>query len=184
MTTTTNANTGNTGKKTAQNASRAVEETVAATKENMESAVKATQEAYTKGLDNSMSIAREQVDRGSNHVLKSIEDAAAFNREAVDAWATAVGAMNKGMEDFAKSWFTLSRTLVENSLQANRAVMTASSVSEAVDVQSSYAKSAFDTMVSETTRMSEMSLKTANDTMAPISQRVNAAMERFGSSAA
>jgi len=159
---------------------KAVEETVALTKENMETAMRTTQEAYTKSLDESLDTAKDHVAKSSEQLTKGWTEASQNGQETLKAWSDAHTALIKGAEDVAKIWFGTSQTLIDQSIHTTKAIMTASSLSEIVDLQSAHAKTSFDTMVSEMTRMSELSLKAANEAMSPLNSRVNAAMEKAG----
>ena len=50
---------------------------------------------------------------------------------------------------------------------------------EIVDLQSEYAKTSFDNIVSEGTKISEMTVKVANEALEPINARMNAAVEKM-----
>ena len=53
------------------------------------------------------------------------------------------------------------------------------SIKEAVEIQSSYLRSATEKAVSETSHITEHSLRLAEQATAPIAARVNAAVETF-----
>ena len=68
---------------------------------------------------------------------------------------------------------------MEASAQAAKALLAARTLREAVDVQTDFAKSSFDKLVAESTKLSEISVKVANEAAEPISARVNAAIEKI-----
>ena len=58
--------------------------------------------------------------------------------------------------------------------------MTAKTLQEFIDLQSGYAKTAFDGYVAQSTKLGEMTSKLAKDAFAPINVQVQAAVEKFG----
>lgn len=158
---------------------QAIEETIAATKETMENAVKASQDAYAKNLEGTIAASKEQFDKMSVNLFKSFDDLTAFNKANVEAAVAAGTLMGKGMEDLGKALFEFSKISTDNAVATLKAIMTAKSVREVVEVQSEFSKAAFDGMLAESAKLSEMSVKVANEAMAPINARVNATVEKF-----
>jgi phasin family protein len=68
---------------------------------------------------------------------------------------------------------------METSAQAAKALMGAKTLREAVDLQTDLAKSNFDKFIAESTKLSEMSVKVANEAFEPINARVNVAVEKL-----
>jgi phasin family protein len=52
-------------------------------------------------------------------------------------------------------------------------------LSEFTELQNSYAKTAFDTAVSEATRLSELALRVTNETIEPLHTQMTAAIEKI-----
>ena len=60
-----------------------------------------------------------------------------------------------------------------------QALLAARTLREAVDVQTDWAKTSFDKVVAESTKLSEISVKVANEAAEPINARFNAAIEKL-----
>ena len=58
------------------------------------------------------------------------------------------------------------------------ALLSVKSFKEAVELQGEIARKSFDKSLSETVKLSEMSLKAANDVFQPIQQQFTAAIEK------
>lgn len=159
---------------------KAIEDTIAATKESMESAVKAGQDAYAKNLEGTIAASKEQFDKMSVNLFKSFDEVTAFNKANAEAVVTAGTVVSKGMEDLGKALFDFSKMSVDNAVNTMKAVMTAKSIREVVELQSEFTKASFDGLLAESAKLSEMSVKVANEVMAPINARVNATVEKFG----
>lgn len=161
-------------------ATKVVEDTIAATKATVEGAVKAGQEAAAKNVEQFMALTQEQFEKVGGDAFKGFDDVAGFGKDNIDAFVAAGNVVTKGWQDLGQAWFTFAQGTVENGVSVAQAMMTAKTPREAVDLQNSYAKSAFDAFVAESSKLSELGLKVTNDAIAPISARVNATVEKFG----
>jgi phasin family protein len=56
------------------------------------------------------------------------------------------------------------------------------SVKEAVDLQSSFAKTSIEKAVSETSKITDATVKLAEEAIAPLTARMSLAVEKFGKS--
>jgi phasin family protein len=97
------------------------------------------------------------------------------NFEALVASATAAA---KGAEAVGARAVAYSRKSLEDQVTAAKAFAGAKSVQEAVELQTTYAKSAFEGYVAEITKISETVAGSVKETMAPINERVTAFVEQ------
>ena len=61
-----------------------------------------------------------------------------------------------------------------------KAMSSAKSVKEALEMQSSFAKAALEKAVAESNKLTDASIKLTEQTLAPITARVTLAVEKFG----
>ena len=97
------------------------------------------------------------------------------NLEAMIASATAAA---RGAETVGARAVAFSKKSVENQIAAAKALASAKSIQEAVELQTGFAKSAFEAIVSEVNEVSETMSASVKDAMAPINERVTAFVER------
>ncbi|MBA3525608.1 MAG: phasin family protein, partial [Sphingomonas sp.] len=71
-----------------------------------------------------------------------------------------------------------SREGIENAADAVRALAEAKSPSEFIEIQSEFARAAFDRMVGESSRMTETVVKFAGEAFQPLSSRASINAER------
>src|SRR5262245_12276494 len=64
---------------------RAIEDTITETQETVERALKAGQEAAARGLEQAMSVTKEQLDRTSQTFFKGFDEFAVYGKENLDA---------------------------------------------------------------------------------------------------
>lgn len=149
------------------------------TKETMEDvAVKGT-EFVQKGYDQVLGATREQLEKASASAFKVYEEVSKFQKDNYDAYLAASSIFAKGAENVGKAWMSLTQESLENAAQTAKALLGAKTLREAVDLQSDFAKSNFDKLVAESTKLSELSVKVANEAFAPLNARVNVAVEKM-----
>jgi phasin family protein len=111
--------------------------------------------------------------------LTEMNDHSRKNLEAMIASATAAA---KGAETVGARAMAFSKKSVEGQIAAAKALAGAKSIQEAVELQTGFAKSAFDIMVTEVTEVSETVSNSVKDTLSPINERVTAIVERVQAS--
>jgi len=101
------------------------------------------------------------------------------NFEAVVASATAA---TKGAEALGAHALAFSKKAVEDHVAAAKTLAGAKSVQEVVELQTSLAKSAFETYVAEMNKMAETVAASVKESAAPLNERMTAFVERIQSS--
>lgn len=165
--------------KTKPVAKLAIEDVAGQAKEQFEGFVKAGQEQATKHFEQTVAATKEQVEKASAQLLKGYEEYTAFNKATVDALVKSSTIAVKGAEDINKELVAFAQASFDKSVAAGRAFLSAKSINEVVELQNSYAKQSFDSLVAEATKIQELSVKVANEAFAPLNARVNAAVEKF-----
>ncbi|MBL8807820.1 MAG: TIGR01841 family phasin [Rhodospirillales bacterium] len=132
-----------------------------------------------KSFDQFVGQAKEQADKVQAQSAKAFEDMAKFSKDNLDAVVSASTVYAKGFETFGKAFYALSQETVEASATVAKALLGAKTLKEAVDLQTDFAKTTFDKFVAESTKLSEMSIKVANEALEPINARVNVAVEKM-----
>jgi phasin family protein len=132
-----------------------------------------------KSYDQFFGTAKAQVEKASAQTMKAYEDAAKFNKENLDAYVAASTVYAKGVESVAKTWAAFAQETFEASANVAKAVLGAKTLKEAVEIQADFAKTTFDKFVAEGTKVSEASIKVANEALEPINARVNVAVEKM-----
>lgn len=136
-------------------------------------------EFVQKGYDQVLGATREQFEKASVSAFKAYEDFSKFQKDNYDAYVAASSIFAKGAENVGKAWMSLTQEALENAATTAKALLGAKTLREAVDLQSDFAKSNFDKLVAESTKLSELSVKVANEAFAPLNARVNVAVEKM-----
>ncbi len=172
-----------TTKKTTR-AATPVDAAVAAGKETLENVTKITQETTAKNFEQAVSVTKENMDKASEAAFKGYDQYSAFTKAHYDAVAKSFDILSKGFEDVSKAWYDYTKTSVDAGVDFSKRVMGAKSVNEVVDLQNDFAKTSFDSFVAESTKLSEMTVKTANEAIEPIKARVDETIETISEAAA
>src|SRR4051812_40126316 len=98
------------------------------------------------------------------------------NLEAVVASATAA---TKGAEALGAQAMAFSKTVFDAQVTAAKTLAGAKSVQEVVELQTSYAKSALETYMSEFGKMTDVVSASVKDAMKPLNERVTETVERL-----
>ena len=127
---------------------------------------------------------KAQVEKANEAVVKGYDEFAALQKESVDALIEAGTIWAKGAEAFGKAYLALAQETAEANSEAAKALFSAKSFNEAVELQGEIARKSFDKSLSEGTKLSELSLKVANEAFQPIQQQFTAAVAKAGKIAA
>lgn len=153
--------------------------TMKTTKDTFENVAPKSTEFVQKGYDQVLGATREQIEKASASAFKAYEELSKFQKDNYDAYLAASTIFAKGAENVGKAWMSLTQEALENAAQTAKALLGAKTLREAVDLQSDFAKSNFDKLVAEGTKLSELSVKVANEAFAPLNARVNVAVEKM-----
>ncbi len=171
-----------TTKKQTQTAVKQVEAAVAAGKESVETAVKVGTDAFATGYENAVAATREQVDaavKAGTDAFQGYEDVVSFGKDNVEAVMESSTILAKGVQDFNKIWFDLAQASVEQNVAATKALFGCKTVKELTDVQSGLASRSYDALVTDSRKLSDMSVKLVEEVTKPVNARVNAAMDKL-----
>lgn len=171
-----------TKKTAAASAVEQMEAAVVAGKDNMETIAKASAEAAAKGYEQAVQTAKERVEAAftaGSDAFKGYEDVAAFNKSNVDALVKSGAVLAKGAQDFNALWFGFAQASLEDGIAATKALLGCKTLQQVAEVQGDLVKSSYDKLVSESRKMSDMSVKVAENAAKPIAGRLNVTVEKF-----
>lgn len=137
--------------------------------ETIEAAIKNGSEVFKNGFDKA---------------VKNYDQFLGYGKDTVEAYMKAANAAGKGVETLHNELYSYSKQSVEESISATKALLGSKSAHEAFELQTGFAKSAFDTYVSQVTKLGEIMSATAKETFEPIQGRIQAWVEVVQSSRA
>ena len=131
-------------------------------------------ETGTETLETAMKNGSEAFKAGFEQAVKGYDQFWDYGRETVEAYAKAANAAGKGVETIHNEVYAYSKQSVEDTISAAKALFGSRSVHEAFEVQTDFVKSAFESYVSEMTKLSEIMFATTKETLNPLQGRVQA----------
>lgn len=101
-----------------------------------------------------------------------------YSKKNLEAMVASMTAATKGAEMVGARAIAFSKKSVEDQLAAGKALAGAKSLQEVVELQTTFAKSAFESMVSEANEIAGAVSGSVKEAMTPINERVTALVER------
>jgi phasin family protein len=160
-------------------AHKTVETALVAGKETAEGFMKAGVDAAQKGIEQAVQLTKENVEKASTAFFKGYDEFSVYSKGNVEAVVKAGSIYARGLEDLSKTMMAISQSQFEASVAAAKAVFGCTTLRQMVDLQTGLARSHFDKFVANGSKLSEISLKVANEALEPIQARVNVAVEKF-----
>jgi phasin family protein len=160
--------TAETIKESNETAVKGFEKTLSTMKEGMEKA--------TKGFETSQVKMKESVEKA----MKTAEEMVSFSQGNMEAFMKASQIFTTGMQDISKHLAASTKHSSEEYVAFTKSLMGVKSVKEAVDLQSGFAKASVEKAVAETSKITDASVKLAEQAIAPLTARLTLAVEKFG----
>ena len=110
--------------------------------------------------------------------MTAMSEMSAYSKKNLEAVVASVTAVTKGAETLGARAIAYSKKSMEDQVAAAKSLAGAKSLQEAVELQTAFAKSAFETYVAEVNKMGETVAASMKESMSPINERVTALVER------
>jgi phasin family protein len=101
-------------------------------------------------------------------MLKGFEEFQKVGKDGFDATVRSFGEVNKGFQAIAAEITDYSKKAFEDSTRAFEQLIGAKSIEQAIEIQSQYAKNAYDTYLAEFSKLGEMYAGLAKDAYKPV----------------
>jgi hypothetical protein len=121
----------------------------------------------------------EQVSKQAEGFFKAAEEAAEFGRGNFEAVTKSAQLFAVGMQDLGKHVFAVSQALTDHAMESAKALAAVKSLKEAADIQAAFAKASVERSLSEAAKLQEATFKLAETASAPLTARMNLAVEKF-----
>ena len=162
-----------------------VDAAMAIGKETVDQVVQAGEKVMRAGQDaigridtkKSVKIARDHLETTSKTLFAGQDQVTAFNMAAFDAYASAFEVFAHGGERLGAAVADFTRKSFETTVENGGNLMACTSINEAIDLREQMTRASVDSAVAHGTKLTEMSLKTANDGWAPIQDHARQALD-------
>ena len=141
---------------------------------NAESTMESTAKQATEGLQSALEAGAQTLKSNLGKVLGSYDRIVGLSKETVSALGKAANAAEKGADNLHDEFWAYSRRSIENSLDATSALFRVKSLEEALEVQSGFAKAAYEAYTDEVAKLSEIARAATHAALKPLQGRLQA----------
>ncbi len=153
-----------------------VAEPAAAAPERIQRSVSATMVGAAAQFDKTSTEVKDHMDKA----IKTAEDLVSFGQGNLEALAKSSQIWAAGVQDLGKQLAASAQAQVDQTMATWKALASAKSLKEAMELQSSLARASVEKAVAETGKLTDASIKLAEQAFAPLTARISLAAERFG----
>lgn len=171
--------TASSKKTTAQDATKSAETAFNKGQETAETFVRAGAEAASKQYEQAIAATQEQIEKASNSMFQNYNELTALNQANFEAVVASSNTVAKGFEAISKEFFSFTQTSMEQGLAATKQLLGARNAQELFDMQNEFARGQFDKMLSESAKLTELSVQVANEAFEPLQNRMQVTVERL-----
>lgn len=157
--------------KVVEEATVAVEKAVAASKAQFDTFMKSTTEAAEKLMASS----KQRIET----VVKSYDEASALSKETVEALMNVGTVTAKAMETVNTEVLAFAKSQFEESISVGKSMMGAKTLQEMIELQSQFAKAAYDGYVSQQSKMQELASQLSKEAFEPITAKLQAVAQKM-----
>jgi phasin family protein len=156
---------------------------VTATGNEAAAAIGATVESLKEGVEKvtaRFEDSQTKMQEGLEKAMKTAEEFVAFNQGNMEAMIKSGQIWAAGMQDLSKHLASAAQASLEDSMSTFKALSGVKSLKDAFDLQTSFARTALEKTMAESGKLTDASFRLTEQAMAPLTARMNAAVEKFG----
>ena len=124
-----------------------------------------------------------KVKEGMEKAMKTAEELVAFSQGNLEAMVKAGQIWAAGVQDISKQIAATAQASFDETMSTFKAMSSVKSLKDAFDLQASLARSAMEKTLAESGKLTDASMKLTEQALAPLTARVNLAMEKFAKTA-
>jgi phasin family protein len=135
---------------------------------------KTAAEKATATAEYTFNTGAEAIKAGLEKAIAAYDNVASYGKDTAEAYMKSAAIAGKGIESINSELYSYSKGAIEESIAAGKALLGSKSVHEAFELQTDFAKSAFESYVGELTKFGELFTATAKNSFAPLQGRYQA----------
>jgi phasin family protein len=120
-----------------------------------------------------------KVKQGMEKAMKTAEELVAFSQGNVEAMVKSSQVWAAGVQDIRKQMTASAQASFEETVSTFKALSSVKSLKDAFELQASFARSTMEKTLAESGRLTDASLKLTEQALAPLTERVSIAVEKF-----
>ena len=130
----------------------------------------------TAGVEQAQATVRD----GMQKAMKTAEEMFAFGQGNLDALTRSGQIFATGIQDMGQTAAAAARASFDETVSTFKALAGVKSIKEAMDLHTSLLRSTVEKAVSQTSQMTDSTMKLSEQSFAPIGARLSLAAEKFG----
>jgi phasin family protein len=138
------------------------------------SKAKSAAEKTTASAETAFFNGAEAMKTGFEKAIKNYDTVLGYGKDTVEAYMKSATVAGKSIESINSEIYSYSKDAMEDSIVASKAILGSKSIHEAFELQTDYAKSAFEAYIGELTKVSDLFTSATKDTFAPFQGRIQA----------
>ena len=138
---------------------------------------KTAAEKATATAETNFKTGAEALKVGFEKAVANYDSLVGYGKDTAEACVKSASIAGKGIESLNSEIYSYSKGAIEETIAAGKALLASKSVHEAFELQTDFAKSAFEAYVEELTKVGELVTATAKDSFAPLQGRYQAWVE-------
>ena len=150
-------------------------EAVAAAEPVADKIVETTKVKAAAGFEATQAKMKEGVEKA----VKTAEELVAFNQGNMEAFVKSSQIWATGVQDISKQFAAAAQASLDESISAFKALTSVKSLKDALELQSSFARTTLEKSLAESGKLTDASFKLTEQALAPIAARVTVAVEKF-----
>ena len=158
-----------------QTAKAATDEAVAAGKETVNTAADAGRQAFERGAEAGRDAFKKSVDQ----TVSAFSELSAASKKNLEALADSAAIVTETAQTLSGQAAAFAKSSIEEQVATARKLAGARTFQEAWDIQTGYAKSAFDAYLAEANKWTETVTASTQSAWKPINERVQAAADQI-----
>ena len=128
----------------------------------------------------SMEQAQSAMQQGTEKAMKTATEMFSFVQGNFEAFTRCSQVLATGMQDMTQTFTAAAKSSAEDTAHAFKALGTVKSIKEAMDLQAGLLRSTMEKGVSQTSQLTDASMKLSEQAFAPLTARMRLAAETFG----
>ncbi|MBC27912.1 MAG: hypothetical protein CMM41_11955 [Rhodospirillaceae bacterium] len=139
---------------------------------------KTTMNNVNDTVEAAMAMGKEKVEQVHENYTQAYGEFSKFGQETLGVYMKASEIFVRGAEDIGQAYFQLAKVTAETNADAAKAVFAAKTLNDVVDVQNEFARESYQTLFSEGTKISELSLKVAHEAFEPLKEQMHGSIKK------
>jgi phasin family protein len=148
--------------------------------EAVETAAKTVAKAEMSTVAKNIHNTQTEIKTNMDKAMKTAEELVTFGQGNIEAIMKSNQIWMAGLQDMSKAFAATAQAQMEETVSTMKSFAGLRSIKDAMDLQTSFARTSFEKALSESGKLTEHSMKLAEQAMAPITARMTIAVEKFG----